>query len=45
MISITFVVLSTALGALVALIASGEALGKTAEVAAYRKALADLGSP
>ncbi|MCX7028673.1 MAG: tetratricopeptide repeat protein [Spirochaetes bacterium] len=31
--------------ALEGLISSGEALGKTAEVAAYRKALADLGSP
>jgi tetratricopeptide (TPR) repeat protein len=31
--------------ALEGLIASGEALGKTAEAAAYRKALADLGSP
>jgi tetratricopeptide (TPR) repeat protein len=31
--------------ALEGLIASGEALGKTAEVAAHRKALVDLGSP
>jgi tetratricopeptide (TPR) repeat protein len=31
--------------ALEGLIASGEALGKTAEVAAHRKALADLGAP
>jgi tetratricopeptide (TPR) repeat protein len=31
--------------ALEGLIASGEALGKTAEVAAHRKALTDLGSP
>lgn len=31
--------------ALQGLIASGEALGRTDEVAAYRKALADLGSP